>query len=159
MTNDEIAAIFALLSARRKFFGWNLKSLEDSTTDIVTWGRILIRHFKIPLEHFETLYYRAIEVRAVRLAEGMTCPDLTPDLIASGWFALRNEKKQQESTAKALLIPKYDACPDDFTELRKKAELKAKENRSGIQICPQCRIGNIYNSVCGRCGYLLKEAK
>jgi hypothetical protein len=80
------------------------------------------------LDCFQELFWRAVDVRVKRMEQGLNCPDLTPDLVASCWEPLRKEIFEAKANLeKAILPAKYDPKPDDFDEMVRIAKLKAKE--------------------------------
>lgn len=75
----------------------------------------MINRFQIPLECFNELFWRAVEIRVKRLEQGLNCPDITPDLLASQWEWLRREMfEKKQNLEKAILPAKYDPCPEEF---------------------------------------------
>lgn len=64
--------------------GWTTKTAQELDATIRTWGEILSR-YRIPLEQYHSLYWRAFDVRQGKLQNGGDVPDFDATLLVSQW--------------------------------------------------------------------------
>jgi hypothetical protein len=109
--------LFGLINKVRMLNGWTTKTAQELDATIRTWGEILNR-YKIPLEHYQTLYWRAFDTRQMRLNQGQDVPALDATLLVSHWTGpngLQREVADQREKARIDEHRYLDAgTPDDL---------------------------------------------
>lgn len=87
---EQITAMLAVLNKRWLSQGWRVMDPKDAEPMALAYIELLNEH-KIPYEQYQTLYARAVGLRAARISEGKSCDDFSADLMIACWPALRTE--------------------------------------------------------------------
>lgn len=98
ISREEHAALFAVINKSRMLNGWTAKTAQDLDATIRVWFEIL-SSYKIPVQCFERLYFRAVDTRQTFLMNGKEPPAFNAELLISCWAGpngLRAELQQEE---------------------------------------------------------------
>lgn len=102
---EQHQALFSVINKARLLSGWTAREAGDLDSTIKAWAEIF-DIYEIPHLVYEDLYRRAVDLRVNRINQGLDCPNITAELIASCWIGehgLRAEIKQKEIEARNRL--------------------------------------------------------
>lgn len=85
--------------------GWGILPAEDAEITALVYIEVFDR-YGIPASAYGELYNRANDRRIRIMADGKPAPDITPELMVSGWVGnngLANEIREREEAAQLRL--------------------------------------------------------
>lgn len=95
MTRDEELGLFTVINKARALQGWSLAPATELEPICRVWWKEFSRH-RIPPEHYETLFQRALDARVRSLNEGAKhIPNIDAITMISCWQGLSAEIEQQ----------------------------------------------------------------
>lgn len=106
MTADEEQELFTIINQVRALHGWSIIAADELEPICKTWWKELAR-YKIPRQHYQTLYERALDarVRAINIGS-KNLPEIDAIALIAGWtgeYGLASELRQKEIDAKKFL--------------------------------------------------------
>ncbi len=109
-----MAAMLTVLNKRWISKGWRAMDKADSEPMALVFIEALNRE-SVPYQHYHELYQRAVELRARRMEQGLSCDDFSVDMMLACWPGLKREIRQREIDARNLLPANAESvCQDCF---------------------------------------------
>lgn len=105
VSREQHVALFALINKTRMCNGWGTATAKELDATIQTWAEAF-NQYKIPIEAYNDLYFRAFEVRQLSYRNGKEVPKMSAELLVSGWtgeHGLRSELEQKRINEKRYL--------------------------------------------------------
>lgn len=84
ITAEQMRAMCSVLNEYRLSKGWGVMTANDAEIMAKAWIKILNEH-KIPYQHYDALYRRAIALVVRRLAQGLDGTELSAPMMAACW--------------------------------------------------------------------------
>lgn len=102
ISREKLTAMLDVLKTRWQTKGWHVMAKEDSEPMAVEFIRELDRH-SVPYQHYRELYNRAIDLRAARINNGLSCDDFSVEMMLACWPSLQRDIRQREIDSGRLL--------------------------------------------------------
>lgn len=127
-------AICAVINKVRIAKGWSVLNASDAEIHAIVWLEVL-NHAGVPYTAYDTLYQRAMQTKARKMAMNDKEIDITPDFLVSLWVGengLGRELADQQSV-KALPENAESVCKHCFGSGWKKVDMG--DGYSGVIKC------------------------
>ena len=103
ITREEEIALFAVINQTRALQGWTLSTASELEPIAKVWWRELSRH-KIPHQHYNRLYQRALDARVRAINLGVkNIPNIDAIAMIAEWPELRRQIREREIASGRLL--------------------------------------------------------
>jgi len=103
--------MLAVLNRRWLANGWRVMDPADSETMALVWIELLDRD-RIPYQHYDELFRRAVDLRARRLENGLKCDDFSAEMMIACWPPLAAELHKRDIRSGRFLTPNAESdCP------------------------------------------------
>jgi hypothetical protein len=104
----------SVLAKRWLTQGWRILGPDDSEVMALAWIELLDQD-RVPYQHYEELYRRAVDLRSRRLSQGLRCDDFSAELMLACWPGLARELEQKRIDERRYLPDTAASdCPKCF---------------------------------------------